>query len=365
MYGKEGWFPMAFVELTASDTPSMRQKNMASHVRIDDSSIFENKSEIMSDLDNRLHDRPERRTLRDTNILPTVDSDPSLVAAQKKLEKSKKVDFLTSFLRKRREKEHVLKPPLKIYKKELTFDNKICDVNDVIEETFEIKNREFSRMKWKIDCNVYNQPFTVTFEPSSGKLIPKKKEVIKVRVVIKNIASKDIPVHFMCGTEQVGEITLRIRCVDSFFGVDPLTLEMQRDEDGLVVPKVLVTLQNSLKKHDAFSKEGIFRLAGEATNISFIRKKIDKKDFTDDSDVFSVATLVKVWYRELPTPVLSQVSKQQLMLDDPLECFKVIDSIDEPEHSLMHWLIKLLHSCSMQCSINKMPAEKFSYLSCT
>ena len=52
-------------------------------------------------------------------------------------------------------------------------------------------------------------------------------------------------------------------------------------------------------KHEAFKKVGIFRLAGEATVISGLRKKMDKKEFVDDEDVFSVATLLKVRFFSL------------------------------------------------------------------
>jgi hypothetical protein len=52
----------------------------------------------------------------------------------------------------------------------LTFEGKILEANDVVYEEFEIKNREFAKLKWNIECNFYNQPFVLTFTPSSGKL---------------------------------------------------------------------------------------------------------------------------------------------------------------------------------------------------
>lgn len=96
--------------------------------------------------------------------------DPALQAAQHRLERSKTSDFLAHFLRKRREKEHKLSPPIRISKTELTFGDKPCDVNDTVFDEIDIKNKEFSRIKWRIECNVYNQPFILSFEPPTGRL---------------------------------------------------------------------------------------------------------------------------------------------------------------------------------------------------
>jgi hypothetical protein len=64
-------------------------------------------------------------------------------------------------------------------------------------------------------------------------------------------------------------IVVKIRCVDSVFGVDPLSLDQAMDvNSGLKIPAILVLMKDSLLKYDALSKEGIFRLAGETTNVS-------------------------------------------------------------------------------------------------
>lgn len=74
-----------------------------------------------------------------------------------------------------------------------------------------------------------------------------------------------------------------------------------------MIPIILIKMKESLKKHNAFTKEGIFRISGihfyyywikiklgDFNIIKQIRKQMDKNNFTDHPDVYSVAQLLKV-----------------------------------------------------------------------
>lgn len=60
------------------------------------------------------------------------------------------------------------------------------------------------------------------------------------------------------------------------------------------MPLILVKLKNSLVKHDAFSKEGLFRVSGQQSAALELRRQIDRNEFEDSADSHTVAALIKV-----------------------------------------------------------------------
>jgi len=103
------------------------------------------------------------------------------------------------------------------------------------------------------------------------------------------------------------------------FGVDPLTLPQVEDNGlppypgfwlvtltqlllimawygkGFRVPALLGQLRKSLYEKDAFSQEGIFRLAGDELEMSLIKKQLNEGTYNDCIDVNAVATLIKAF----------------------------------------------------------------------
>jgi len=67
---------------------------------------------------------------------------------------------------------------------------------------------------------------------------------------------------------------------------------------GYHVPSILVEMKNYLLSQDAWKQEGIFRLAGEASDIKHLKQQINKTnhlDVSSNADVNSVANLLKVF----------------------------------------------------------------------
>lgn len=128
---------------------------------------------------------------------------------------------------------------------------------------------------------------------------------------------------------------------------------------GLLVPRLLVLLKNSLIKYDAFEKEGIFRLAASTDTCAQLRRQLDKdlKEFKEHSDVYTVATLIKLWYRELPNPLFSSFSKEELYFEDPEKIKKAVEKMPEPNRTLLEWLITLMELVFEKKDINKMTIE--------
>jgi len=318
--GKHGWFPLTHVQ-SEDPTFSLELYLQKDQQPVEKGSIVSNKSETKEALEKKIFGRPSEQSLREAHILSSVKTAPSLQAAQQNLEKSKKTDFLTSFFRKK--KTDSVLPSVEISKKDITFGDGLLDVGSGgnYSDQFIIKNVSDKKLKWGIQFEDYNQPFSLTFSPTSGTLTKNKTQVIKATLVITTLSTVDVPIFITHKGKRLsastvntssgdfnnknGFITAKIHCKRGVFGVNPDELNLAFDSQyGFQVPEVLIHLKNSLLKNGAFKREGIFRISGDQKNMVVLKKLIDDRSFTDHPDVYSVATLLKIWFRELPFPLL-------------------------------------------------------------
>jgi len=139
------------------------------------------------------------------------------------------------------------------------------------------------------------------------------------------------------------------------FGVDPLTLP-QVEDNGFRVPALLGQLRKSLYEKDAFSQEGIFRLAGDELEMSLIKKQLNEGTYNDCIDVNAVATLIKRWFGELPVRVFAALPKEEFnrCVADAKFCATFPDKLSEPHHTLFLWLAHILVDAAKLQHINKM-----------
>ena len=87
------------------------------------------------------------------------------------------------------------------------------------------------------------------------------------------------------------------------FGVDVAGLPMVEDE-GILVPEVLVFLKELIEINNAFAVEGLFRRSGSESMMKRLRDDLENGLDVSTKDVHSVATLIKRWFKELPARVL-------------------------------------------------------------
>lgn len=129
---------------------------------------------------------------------------------------------------------------------------------------------------------------------------------------------------------------VRTHTLHGMFGVDPSTLETVYDAGtstvvvvsfpvrtsrlsgllintmcddrrlaGFDVPSILVEMKNYLLHQDAWQQEGIFRLAGEASDIKYLKQQMNKAkrlDVSTNPDINAIANLLKA--RTLSSPLL-------------------------------------------------------------
>jgi hypothetical protein len=80
-----------------------------------------------------------------------------------------------------------------------------------------------------------------------------------------------------------------------------------------------------------------------------------------DVDIHSVAQLIKVWFRELPSSVLTTIPVETMMgCDDEVAVLAAFKQMPEPQASLLVYLLDLLANVAMGAGINRMTAKNLA-----
>eukprot|EP00007_Cunea_sp_BSH-02190019_P005234 CAMPEP_0174243574 /NCGR_PEP_ID=MMETSP0417-20130205/32165_1 /TAXON_ID=242541 /ORGANISM="Mayorella sp, Strain BSH-02190019" /LENGTH=489 /DNA_ID=CAMNT_0015323115 /DNA_START=5 /DNA_END=1471 /DNA_ORIENTATION=- len=149
---------------------------------------------------------------------------------------------------------------------------------------------------------------------------------------------------------------IKLQSEKSVFGVDPGELELMVDpHNGLEVPKVLVTMRNYLFSNGGLQQEGVFRLAPDESETRTVKQQLSKETFTKTEDVNAIANLLKVWYRELPTPLLNVLPTETFKeCEREEDCVEKFKELEEPNRTLLKWLVDLMCDVAALEATNKM-----------
>ncbi|XP_059929611.1 protein FAM13A-like isoform X2 [Gadus macrocephalus] len=154
------------------------------------------------------------------------------------------------------------------------------------------------------------------------------------------------------------------------FGVAVETLR----EDGQLVDGVPLVLRRMVEFLDktGVRHKGIFRLSGSVVQTRQLRLQWDRGEAVDlqqDSDVPTVASLLKLFFRELPIPLVPEAHRRQLLsgiaeykdeqeligfLKDILGCLPV------DYFSILSYLIHFLSRVASHSQSNQMPMENLA-----
>uniref|UniRef100_A0A668AGU7 Rho-GAP domain-containing protein n=1 Tax=Myripristis murdjan TaxID=586833 RepID=A0A668AGU7_9TELE len=143
------------------------------------------------------------------------------------------------------------------------------------------------------------------------------------------------------------------------FGV---SLERLREDGQLVcgVPLVLRHMVEFLDRNGNLHQRGLFRLSGSVVRTRQLRLRWDRGESVDleqDGDVSTVASLLKLFLRELPTPLVPELQRKKLAnqsLRDHL-C-----SLPNENLSILSYLIHFLSTVATHSQINHMPMENLA-----
>jgi len=138
------------------------------------------------------------------------------------------------------------------------------------------------------------------------------------------------------------------KCV---FGVPVSDLDVTED-GGLKIPSVLVTMKNYLYENGGIQVEGILH-AGSDSEMVLVKDQLNRGTFCGCKDIHAIANLIKVWFRELPEPILNVIPAETLN-DSAKDFMEIYHSLPEPNKSLLQWLLDLLTDVAAREKENKM-----------
>jgi len=130
------------------------------------------------------------------------------------------------------------------------------------------------------------------------------------------------------------------------------------------IPIVLVMLKKNLKNVNGYKLEGIFRVDPNQTECKKIKLCIDSSEFDFGSilvDGYIFANLIKMWFRELPNPLLNNISSKTLkMISNEEDVIKIIQELKELYRSIFLWLCDLCVECTTHEIANHMSIQNLA-----
>ncbi|KAJ0263811.1 Rho GTPase-activating protein 4 [Hirschfeldia incana] len=145
------------------------------------------------------------------------------------------------------------------------------------------------------------------------------------------------------------------------FGVSTESMQLSYDNRGNVVPTILLMMQSHLYSRGGLRVEGIFRINGENAQEEYIREELNRGVVPDNIDVHCLASLIKAWFRELPTGVLDSLSPEKVMESESEdECVELVRMLPSTEASLLDWSINLMADVVEMEHLNKMNARNIA-----
>ncbi|KAM8942602.1 rho GTPase-activating protein 25 isoform 1-T1 [Lycaon pictus] len=120
-------------------------------------------------------------------------------------------------------------------------------------------------------------------------------------------------------------------------------------------------------------EEGIFRLPGQDNLVKQLRDAFDageRPSFDRDTDVHTVASLLKLYLRDLPEPVVPWSQYEGFLLCGQLmnadeakaqqELVKQLSLLPRDNYSLLSYLCRFLHEIQLNCAVNKMSVDNLA-----
>jgi len=253
-------------------------------------------------------------------------------------------------------------PALEFSKQQLDFNSREspCPLNTPVSDSVDLTNNGKRKIKFKFEA-VHPTTCRISFAPSSGTVDPGKSK----RIVAKLTLLTKVNLNFKITVRvQGGEslfLNLRVAGETGVFGIDPSSLD-QTDDNGYRIPTILMNMKNNLVEKGGINSEGIFRLAGEQTEIRRLKDNLNNK--TSDiptNDVNAIASLIKIWFRDLPVPILNTLPQDYIMnFSTAFDCVSAYESLPEPQKTLLSWLLDFLVQVARNSELNKMSSQNLA-----
>ncbi|NXM02536.1 RHG25 protein, partial [Tyrannus savana] len=138
------------------------------------------------------------------------------------------------------------------------------------------------------------------------------------------------------------------------------------------VPILVQKCAEFIREH-GLSEEGIFRLPGQDNLVKQLRDAFDageRPSFDRDTDVHTVASLLKLYLRELPEPVVPWSQYEDFLLcgqaldaDEAKghqELLKQLSLLPRDNYNLLSYICRFLHEIQLNSSVNKMSVDNLA-----
>ncbi|XP_027628789.1 rho GTPase-activating protein 25 isoform X2 [Tupaia chinensis] len=139
-----------------------------------------------------------------------------------------------------------------------------------------------------------------------------------------------------------------------------------------LVPILVEKCAEFILEH-GLNEEGIFRLPGQDNLVKQLRDAFDageRPSFDKDTDVHTVASLLKLYLRDLPEPVVPWSQYEGFLLCGQLmnadetkaqqELMKQLSILPRDNYSLLSYICRFLHEIQLNCAVNKMSVDNLA-----
>ncbi|NXA00967.1 RHG25 protein, partial [Nesospiza acunhae] len=139
-----------------------------------------------------------------------------------------------------------------------------------------------------------------------------------------------------------------------------------------LVPMVVQKSAEFILEHGV-AEEGIFRLPGQDSLVRQLRDAFDageRPSFSRDTDVHTVASLLKLYLRELPEPVVPWLQYEDFLLcgqaleaDETKghqELLKQLSLLPRDNYNLLSYICRFLYEIQLNSSVNKMSVDNLA-----
>ncbi|XP_043844527.1 rho GTPase-activating protein 25 isoform X2 [Dromiciops gliroides] len=138
------------------------------------------------------------------------------------------------------------------------------------------------------------------------------------------------------------------------------------------VPILVEKCMEFIREH-GLNEEGIFRLPGQDNLVKKLRDAFDageRPSFERDTDVHTVASLLKLYLRELPDPVVPWSQYEGFLLCGKLmnadeskahqELMKQISNLPRDNYNLLSYVCRFLYEIQLNSAVNKMCVDNLA-----
>ncbi|XP_027972177.1 rho GTPase-activating protein 25 isoform X3 [Eumetopias jubatus] len=139
-----------------------------------------------------------------------------------------------------------------------------------------------------------------------------------------------------------------------------------------LVPILVEKCAEFILQH-GLNEEGIFRLPGQDNLVKQLRDAFDageRPSFDRETDVHTVASLLKLYLRDLPEPVVPWNQYEGFLLCGQLmnadeakaqqELGKQLSILPRDNYSLLSYICRFLHEIQLNCGVNKMSVDNLA-----